>query len=102
MGSLEAMKEGSAARYGQEYRKGQEKKLVPEGIVGLISYKGSVQDVVNQLIGGLRSGMYYTGAINISQLQEKTRLMRVTQASLVESHPHDIVLNDRNDKKADT
>jgi IMP dehydrogenase len=92
MGSVSAMKEGSAARYGQEYRQGQEKKLVAEGVEGLVHYKGTVEEVVTQLIGGLRSGMYYAGVKNIVELQEKTRLIRVTQASLLESHPHDIII----------
>lgn len=93
MGSVAAMKEGSAARYGQEYRIGQEKKLIPEGVEGMVSYKGGVSDVVNQIIGGLRTGMYYTGVKTISELQEKTRFIRVTQASLIESYPHDILMN---------
>lgn len=92
MGSIEAMKEGSATRYGQNYRVGQEKKLVAEGVEGLVSYKGKLEYVINQLIGGLRSGMYYAGVKNIPELQEKTRLIRITQASLAESHPHDIIL----------
>lgn len=95
MGSIPAMKEGSALRYGQNYRVGQEKKLVAEGVEGLVPYKGSIEDVVTQLVGGLRSGMYYAGVKNISELQGKTRLMRITQASLTESHPHDILLGDR-------
>lgn len=92
MGSIEAMKEGSAARYGQSYRAGQEKKLIAEGVEGLVPYKGTVEEVVTQLVGGLRSGMYYAGVKNIKELQEKTRLMRITQASLTESHPHDIII----------
>ncbi len=92
MGSIPAMKEGSAARYGQEYRKGQEKKLLAEGVEGLVSYKGTVEEVVTQLIGGLKAGMYYAGVRNIEELQTKTRLMRITQASLTESHPHDIFI----------
>lgn len=95
MGSIGAMKEGSAVRYGQSYRVGQEKKLVAEGVEGLVVYKGTIEDVVTQLIGGLRTGMYYAGVENISELQEKTRLMRITQASLTESHPHDVLLGDR-------
>ncbi len=93
MGSVSAMKDGSAVRYGQEYRKGQEKKLIAEGVEGLVAYKGTVEEVVAQLTGGLRTGMYYAGVKNISELQEKTRLMRITQASLTESHPHDIIIN---------
>lgn len=92
MGSISAMKEGSAARYGQEYRRGQEKKLVAEGVEGLVPYRGKVEDVVSQLIAGLRAGMYYAGVKNIQELQENTRLMRVTQASVVESQPHDILI----------
>lgn len=91
MGSVSAMKEGSAARYGQEYRQGQDKKLVAEGVEGLVPYQGKLEDVTNQFIGGLRAGMYYAGVKNIRELQEKTRLMRITQASLVESFPHDII-----------
>ncbi|MCL4338351.1 IMP dehydrogenase [Patescibacteria group bacterium] len=91
MGSVAAMKEGSSSRYGQEYRRGQEKKLVAEGIEGAVPIKGGVEDVVTQLVGGLRSGMYYAGVKSISELQENSRLMRITQSSLIESHPHDIV-----------
>lgn len=93
MGSILAMKEGSAVRYGQNYRKGQEKKLIAEGVEAMVEFKGTVEDVVNQLIGGLRSGMYYAGVRTISELQEKTRLIRVSSASVVESHPHDVVLS---------
>ena len=92
MGSVSAMKEGSAQRYGQEYRRGQEKKLIAEGVEGLVPYKGNLSDVVNQLMGGLRTGMYYAGVKNIKELQENTRLIRVTRASLIESHPHNIVI----------
>lgn len=92
MGSVAAMKEGSAARYGQEYRKGQEKKLITEGVEGLVPYKGSLESVVNQLVGGLRTGMYYAGARNIRELQEKAKFIRVSQASLIESHPHNILI----------
>lgn len=93
MGSLSSMKEGSAARYGQNYRQGQEKKLIPEGVEGHVVYKGELKDVVNQLIGGLRSGMYYVGAKNLEELQEKTRFIEITRASLVESYPHDVIIN---------
>jgi len=90
MGSLEAMKEGSAARYGQQYRQGQEKKLVAEGVAGLVPYRGTLEEVVTQLIGGLRSGMYYVGAKDIKELQEKAQFLKITKAGLAESHPHDI------------
>lgn len=92
MGSVSAMKEGSAARYGQEYRKGQEKKLIAEGVEGLVSYRGSVEDVISQLVGGLRTGMYYIGAKTVIELQEKAEFIQITQASLIESFPHDILL----------
>ena len=94
MGSVGAMKEGSAMRYGQEYRRGQERKLVAEGVEGMVPYKGTVEEVVTQLMGGLRSGMYYVGAASIAKLQEKARFIQVTQASLTESHPHDILINE--------
>jgi len=92
MGSVSAMMDGSAVRYGQEYRKGQEKKLIAEGVEGLVTYKETIEEVVTQLMGGLRAGMYYAGVKNISELQGKTRLIRITQASLTESHLHDILV----------
>lgn len=93
MGSVAAMKEGSAARYGQEYRKGQEKRLIAEGVEGMVPYRGTVEEVVTQLAGGLRTGMYYVGAQNIQELQAHSRFIRITTASMTESHPHDIVLS---------
>lgn len=92
MGSVAAMKEGSAARYGQEYRKGQEKRLIAEGVEGMVPYRGTVEEVVTQLSGGLLTGMYYVGAQNIGELQEHSRFIRITTASMTESHPHDILL----------
>ena len=92
MGSLSAMREGSASRYGQEYRQGKQKKLTTEGVEGLVEYKGKLEDIVSQLAGGIRSGMYYTGAGNINELQEKSRFIQISPASLVESHPHDILI----------
>lgn len=92
MGSVSAMKEGSAVRYGQEYKYGQGKKLIAEGVEGMVPYKGTLEEVVTQLAGGLKAGMYYAGVKNITELQEKTRLIKVTQASLIESHPHDIII----------
>jgi IMP dehydrogenase len=86
MGSLGAMKAGSRDRYFQE----NEKKLVPEGIEGRVPYKGPLADTVFQLIGGLKAGMGYCGVKNLQELKEKTRFIRVTNASLRESHPHDI------------
>lgn len=86
MGSLGAMDSGSADRYFQS----ESKKFVPEGIEGTVLYKGALKDVVYQLIGGLRSGMGYVGAANLAELFEKAKLVKITQASLVENHPHDI------------
>jgi IMP dehydrogenase len=89
MGSIAAMKEGSKDRYAQE-GVDDETKLVAEGIEGRVPYKGRLSDSIVQLMGGLRSGMGYTGVRNIAELKRKTKFMQVTQASLKESHPHDI------------
>ncbi len=86
MGSLAAMENGSKDRYFQE----DAKKLVPEGVEGRVPYKGSVEDTVFQLIGGLRSGMGYCGAVNVETLKETGKFMKISAASLRESHPHDI------------
>ena len=86
MGSLAAMEKGSKDRYFQEGAK----KLVPEGVEGRVPYKGSLSDTVFQLMGGLRSGMGYCGAHNIEELREKAQFIRITNAGLLESHPHDI------------
>lgn len=86
MGSLSAMKEGSNDRYFQE----NETKFVPEGIEGRVPYRGTVGDTVYQLIGGLRSGMGYCGVANINELKTKSQFIRITSASLRESHPHDV------------
>lgn len=86
MGSIAAMENGSKDRYFQE----NAKKLVPEGVEGRVPYKGSVEDTVFQLLGGLRSGMGYCGAQNIPELQENGRFIKMSAASLKESHPHDI------------
>ncbi|MBE5892811.1 MAG: IMP dehydrogenase [Lachnospiraceae bacterium] len=86
MGSIAAMENGSKDRYFQE----NAKKLVPEGVEGRVPYKGSVEDTVFQLLGGLRSGMGYCGAHNITELQENGRFIKMSAASLKESHPHDI------------
>lgn len=86
MGSLAAMKEGSNDRYFQE----GETKFVPEGIEGRVPYRGTVGDTVYQLIGGLRSGMGYCGVGNIHDLKTKSQFIRITSASLRESHPHDV------------
>ena len=86
MGSLAAMEKGSKDRYFQEGAK----KLVPEGVEGRVPYKGTLSDTVFQLMGGLRSGMGYCGAHTIRELHEKAEFIRITNAGLLESHPHDI------------
>lgn len=86
MGSLAAMENGSKDRYFQE----NAKKLVPEGVEGRVAYKGTVEDTVFQLVGGLRSGMGYCGAKTIEELKEKGTFVKISAASLKESHPHDI------------
>lgn len=88
MGSLEAMENGSKDRYFQSDTK-EIKKLVPEGIAGRVPYKGTVQEVIYQLVGGLRSGMGYCGCGTIEQLHS-ARFVRITNAGVLESHPHDI------------
>jgi IMP dehydrogenase len=89
MGSIEAMKEGSKDRYFQADVK-SENKLVPEGVVGRVPYRGPLSAVIYQLIGGLRSGMGYLGCKDIKTLQERSRFMQVTSAGLREAHVHDV------------
>ena len=91
MGSLGAMMKGGAERY---YQKGHMKtrKFVPEGVEGVVPYKGPVGEVLYQLVGGLRSGMGYVGARNIAELKEKGEFVIITQAGVKESHPHDILI----------
>ena len=86
MGSIAAMENGSKDRYFQS----NAKKLVPEGVEGRVAYKGTLEDTVFQLMGGLRSGMGYCGAENIPYLQENGKFVKISAASLKESHPHDI------------
>lgn len=88
MGSLGAMAQGSKDRYFQE----DSRKLVPEGVEGRVPYKGPLADTVFQLLGGLRSGMGYCGCQTITALQENSRFVRITNAGLVESHPHDVFI----------
>lgn len=88
MGSLAAMEKGSKDRYFQE----DARKLVPEGVEGRVPYKGPLSDTVYQLIGGVRSGMGYTGCKTIPELHEKAQFVRITGAGLKESHPHDIYI----------
>lgn len=91
MGSVEAMKEGSSDRYFQDVE-ADIKKLVPEGIVGRVPYKGLLAEIVQQFVGGLRAGMGYCGAKDIETLQADAQFVRITPASMAESHPHDIVI----------
>ncbi|RYL94228.1 IMP dehydrogenase [Sporolactobacillus sp. Y61] len=86
MGSVSAMEHGSKDRYFQE----NQKKLVPEGIEGRVPYKGKLADTIYQLVGGLRSGMGYCGAHTINELRENARFTKITNAGLLESHPHDV------------
>jgi IMP dehydrogenase len=90
MGSLGAMQEGSRDRYGQEGE--APGKLVPEGIEGRVPYKGPISSMVLQLVGGLRAGMGYCGVTSIEDLQKHTRFMKITEASLRESHVHDVFI----------
>jgi IMP dehydrogenase len=89
MGSLGAMVKGSADRYGQK-RATEKDKLVPEGVEGRVPYRGTLSDFVYQLVGGLQAGMGYCGARNIKELRNNSRFVRVSPATVIESHPHDI------------
>jgi IMP dehydrogenase len=88
MGSIGAMEKGSKDRYFQE----DAQKLVPEGVEGRVPYKGSVEETVFQLIGGLRSGMGYCGTPTIRDLQEKGKFVKITNAGLIENHPHNVYI----------
>ncbi|MBN1764680.1 MAG: IMP dehydrogenase [Sedimentisphaerales bacterium] len=90
MGSLGAMVDGGGARYGQMTKEAG--KLVPEGVEGRVPYRGSLAEYVYQLVGGLKAGMGYCGTGSIEQLRKDSRFIRVTQASVTESHPHDITI----------
>ncbi|MEC8652855.1 MAG: IMP dehydrogenase [Planctomycetota bacterium] len=89
MGSLGAMERGSADRYAQGDVK-EKMKFVPEGVEGMVPFKGNVTDYVYQLVGGIRSGMGYCGARTLTELNEKAKFLRISPATLRESHPHDI------------
>ncbi len=89
MGSIAAMKEGSADRYFQEE---EQKKFVPEGIEGRVPYRGKLADAVLQMVGGLQASMGYCGARNIEEMRIKTQFIKMTAAGLRESHPHDIII----------
>ncbi|MFH1200994.1 MAG: IMP dehydrogenase [bacterium] len=91
MGSIEAMQLGSKDRYFQD-TEDDIKKLVPEGIVGRVSFKGGLAEVIYQLVGGLRAGMGYCGAKNIKTLQAKAKFIKITNSGIKESHPHDVII----------
>jgi IMP dehydrogenase len=88
MGSIDAMRQGSADRYFQE----GSGKLVPEGIVGRVPFQGSATETVYQLMGGIRSGMGYVGCASINELREQTQFVRISPAGLRESHVHDVII----------
>jgi len=96
MGSMGAMRQGSADRYFQDSGRAgspvEAKKLVPEGIEGMVPYKGPVGDVLYQIVGGLRAAMGYCGAADMEAFRLETRFTRITNAGLIESHPHDVVV----------
>jgi IMP dehydrogenase len=90
MGSVEAMQKGSKDRYFQD-TEDDIKKLVPEGIVGRVPYKGSISEIIYQMVGGLRAGMGYCGSSTITKLQ-KAKFIRITNSGIRESHPHGITI----------
>jgi IMP dehydrogenase len=90
MGSIEAMQQGSKDRYFQD-AEDDIRKLVPEGISGRVPYRGTVQEVLYQIMGGLRAGMGYCGSKDIAALQQ-SEFIRITNAGMRESHPHDVVI----------
>jgi IMP dehydrogenase len=92
MGSLGAMKKGSKDRYGQAGS--ADEKLVPEGIEGRVPYRGALVSILYQLVGGLRSGMGYTGSATIEELQKKAKFVRITSQGLSESHVHDVFITE--------
>lgn len=96
MGSVAAMKKGAEIKSGEEFhgKNYKDKVLVAEGVEGLVPLKGKVKDLLDQAIGGIKSGMYYVGTKSIEELHKKARFMTITQASLIESHPHDILITE--------
>jgi IMP dehydrogenase len=92
MGSVSAMEAGSADRYGQHDT--DRKKLVPEGIEGIVPYRGTVKEIIYQLIGGLKSSMGYCGCRSIAEMRTKTIMRKITKAGVIESHPHDILITE--------
>jgi IMP dehydrogenase len=91
MGSIEAMRQGSRDRYFQD-AEDDIQKLVPEGIEGRVPYKGPLGDTIFQMVGGLRAAMGYCGAHNVADMQKNAQFVRMTDAGLRESHPHDILI----------
>lgn len=94
MGSIGAMQQGTKIKsedefHGKDYK---DRVLVAEGVEGLVPVKGTVKDLIDQAIGGIKSGMFYVGARNVSELEKKAMFIKITQASLTESHPHDIIV----------
>jgi IMP dehydrogenase len=90
MGSIGAMEQGAKDRYQQEGVEAQ--KLVPEGVEGRVPIRGSLSQSINQLVGGLRSGMGYCGAKNLPELRKKAKFLQITNAGLRESHVHDVII----------
>jgi len=99
MGSVGAMKKGAEVKSEEEYhgKSYKDRVLVAEGVEGLVPVRGSVQQLIDQAVGGIRSGMYHTGAKTIPELQKKAKFIQITQASLTESHPHDILITNPGD-----
>jgi len=89
MGSVAAMRAGSASRYSQDIKN---KRLVAEGVEGLVEYKGSLEEYVYQILGGVKAGFVYTGSKNIKDLWEKAKFIKITYAGLIESHPHNLII----------
>ncbi len=92
MGSIGAMRKGSKDRYGQGGS--ADEKLVPEGIEGRVPYRGSLPSILFQLVGGLRSGMGYTGSATIADLRRRGQFVRITSQGLRESHVHDVIITE--------
>ncbi|MBT8351328.1 MAG: IMP dehydrogenase, partial [Deltaproteobacteria bacterium] len=91
MGSLEAMKKGSRDRYYQSEQE-EDDKLVPEGIVGRVPYRGTLSDNIYQLVGGLKAGMGYVGSRTLEELREKAQFIKISAAGMRESHVHDVII----------
>ncbi|HET9947207.1 MAG TPA: IMP dehydrogenase, partial [Patescibacteria group bacterium] len=94
MGSIGAMQKGAAIKSEDEFhgKSYKDKVLVAEGVEGLVPVKGTVKQLVDQAIGGIKSGMFYVGAKDLATLQAKAKFTQITQASLTESHPHDVLI----------